>query len=189
MEELVKHFAWFKTWQQTPSYAQFKARPIAYFCSEFALETHIPTYSGGLGILAGDVIREAADRDVPLVGVGLYYQHGYICPTKLIDGELVEACVDFPPESVGLKPVLLSDGTRLKLKVPIQDVQVEVQAWEWSRAGVKVYLLDTELESNSAGDRRITDRLYIAHSETRLKQQIILGLGGLSLLEALKVHT
>lgn len=188
MEELLKHLAWLKAWQQTPGYAQFKARPIAYFCSEFALETHIPTYSGGLGILAGDVIREAADRGVPMVGVGLYYRHGYICPTKLVNGELVEACVDLTPDSVGLKPVLLGDGTRLKLKVPIQDVQVEVQAWEWSRADVKVYLLDTDLEGNAAGDRRITDRLYIAHSETRLKQQIILGLGGLRLLEALKLH-
>ncbi len=188
MVDLATHLDWFETWKQSTLYAHFKQRPIAYFCAEFALENRIPIFAGGLGILAGDVIREAADQGVPLVAIGLYYRQGYLCPTKRVAGELVEICVDIPAQSVGLEPVLLEDGTRLKIKVPIQDKQIEVQAWRWNRNELSVYLLDTDVESNSLTDRGITERLYISNGETRLKQEIVLGIGGLRLLEALKIH-
>lgn len=188
MPELASHLAWFDTWKQSTSYVHFKERPIAYFCAEYALESKIPTYAGGLGVLAGDVVREAADRDVPMVGIGIYYRHGYTCPTRLVDGELVEACEHIAPETVGLEPVLNTHGQRLTVTVPLQDAQVQIQAWKWSRGSVNVYLLDTDIEANNPADQRITERLYVAHSEMRLKQEIILGIGGLRLLEALGIH-
>ncbi len=188
MADLATNLAWFETWKQTNHYKQLAERPIAYFCAEYALESKIPTYAGGLGVLAGDVVHEAADRGVPMVAIGLYYQHGYICPDHETNGELVENCVDIPAESVGLAPVMTADGTRLKVKVPIQDRDIDVQVWVWTRAELKVYLLDSNVETNEAHDRRITERLYVANNETRLKQEIILGIGGLRVLEAFKIH-
>ncbi len=188
MVDLAQDLAWFETWKHSTTYAHFKDRPIAYFCAEYALESKIPTYAGGLGILAGDVIREAADRDVPIVGIGLYYRQGYICPTKVVNGKLVEICVDTPAPSVGLAQVLAEDGSPLKISVPMQDEHIIAHVWKWTRANADVYLLDTDVEPNKDADRKITERLYIAHSEMRLKQQIVLGIGGLRLLEALKIH-
>ena len=189
MVDLAQDLAWFETWKSSTTYAHLQQRPIAYFCAEFALESKIPTYAGGLGVLAGDVIREAADRDVPIVGVGLYYRQGYICPTKATeDGKLVEVCVNTPATSVGLEQVMGEDGAPLKIVVPIQDQHIEAQVWKWTRANVVVYLLDTDVEPNADSDRKITERLYVAHSEMRLKQQIVLGIGGLRLLEALQIH-
>lgn len=188
METLQQHLDWFAAWTKSTSFSRLKERPVAYFCAEFALENRVPTFSGGLGVLAGDVIREAADRGIPMVGVGLYYRHGYICPTTLVDGREVEACTDLAPERVGLAPVLDAAGATLLVHVPIQDRKVGVRAWKWNRGGGDVYLLDSDIESNTPSDRRITERLYVADKETRLKQEILLGIGGLRLLEALDIH-
>lgn len=188
MSDLNTQLEWFVPWKGSPEYERFAERPIAYFCAEYALDDRIPTYSGGLGVLAGDVVREAADRGVPLVGVGIYYRQGYACETKAVDGKQVEACTDIPPDKELLAPVLKPGGERLTVRVPIQDRYVEVQVWSWRREGITVYLLDSNLESNTPADRRITDRLYVDDKETRLKQELILGIGGLRLLEALKIH-
>ncbi len=187
MADHIADLSWFKTWLDTPQAAQLKTRPIAYFCAEYALENTVPTYAGGLGVLAGDVIREAGDRHMPMVAIGLYYHQGYLCATKKVKGKLVEICVDTTPESVGLEPVMLGD-TRLIIKVPIQDHDVDVQVWKWNKSGVDVYLLDSNVSTNSQADRVITQRLYVSDSERRFKQEIIMGIGGLRVLEALKIH-
>lgn len=188
METLQRHLDWFEAWSRTANRSRLQERPVAYFCAEFALDAGIPTYAGGLGVLAGDVIREAADRGVPMVGVGLYYRHGYVCPTSVVDGKEVESCVDIPPEGVGLSPVLDAEGGPVTVHVPIQDRQVSLRAWKWSRGDVAVYLLDSDVESNTPSDRAITARLYVADKETRLRQEILLGIGGLRLLEKIGVH-
>ncbi|MBI2551505.1 alpha-glucan family phosphorylase [Candidatus Uhrbacteria bacterium] len=180
--------AWFQSWKSSPDYAKFAARPIAYFCAEFALENRIPTFSGGLGVLAGDVVREAADRELHMVAVGLYYRLGYVCPTTNANGDMVEVCTEIPPQRVGLEPVLDGSGKPLLIRVPIQNRSIDVRAWKWTRGNLNAYLLDTDVETNTAADRAITHRLYVSDRETRFKQEIVLGIGGLRFLEALAIH-
>ena len=88
MASLDEQLNWFKDFRSTTQFNRLKQRPIAYFCAEYALAQNIKTYSGGLGILAGDVVREVSDRQIPMVAVGLYYHHGYICGTKNVGGEI-----------------------------------------------------------------------------------------------------
>lgn len=175
---------WFKAQQSKAQFQRFQERPIAYFCAEYALGQTIPTYAGGLGILAGDVVREAADQKLPFVAIGLYYHEGYVCDPE----EIMKVCVRTAPESVGFTPVLNEKGEPLNILVPIQDHDVIVQAWEFRQGENSVYMLDTDVEENTTDDRKITDRLYIGDKEVRLKQEIILGIGGLRLLEALNIH-
>ncbi len=175
---------WFKAQQSKAQFQRFQERPIAYFCAEYALWQTIPTYAGGLGILAGDVVREAADRKLPFVAVGLHYHKEYIRGS----GDAMKIPARITPEKVGLKPILNEKGERLNISVPIQDHDVIVQAWEFKQGENTIYMLDTDVKENTVADRRITDHLYIGDKEVRLKQEIILGIGGLRLLEALAIH-
>lgn len=168
--------AWFTEFHTTPNFERFSGRPIAYFCAEYALDAKLPLYAGGLGVLAGDVVREAADQGLPLIAIGLYYGSGYLSG---------EPC---PPDSVDLEPVLNPKGERIIVRIPMEDRVVQIQAWRWKRASVEVILLDTDFSANAQTDRRITDRLYVDDKQTRLKQEIVLGIGGLRLLEALNIH-
>jgi len=176
---------WFEKFRTTSEYKRLKDRPIAYFCAEYGLEDKLPIFSGGLGILAGDVIKEAMDQKLPMVAVGLYYHRGYICGDKALD---LSICEDLPPVQAGLIPVLDSNNKPLIIKVPIQDRDVFVQAWEKKLDRLSLYLLDTDLKENMQADRIITDRLYTDDKELRLKQSMILGIGGLRFLEAMKIH-
>lgn len=179
---------WFKEFEKTDQYERLKVRPIAYFCAEYCLANEVPTYAGGLGVLAGDTIREAADRDIPFIAVGLYYKKGYLCETRDVGGSPIEDCKVVMPQDVGLEPVVDADGNLLKISIPIQDHDVWCRVWRWKDDRVVVYMLCTDLEENSPQDRQITDRLYVMDKETRFKQEIILGIGGLRLLEALGIH-
>lgn len=145
----------------------FKDRPIAYFCAEFALDSHLPIYMGGLGILAGDYIREAADERAPVVGVGLFYDLN---------------------NSIKLDIVKDEQGNPLRIEVPIQDKKVTVQVFVYMVKSIPVFLLNTNIEENSTADRLITEKLYVTDREMRLKQELILGIGGLRMLEAIKIH-
>ena len=140
--------------------------PIAYFCAEFALESSLPTYAGGLGVLAGDYIREANDQHWPVVGVGLYYNFDNLNHVQ---------------------PLLNQDHTKLILTVPIADREVKFQVIQYSVGDIPVYLLDTNLEENSPSDRTISRKLYVADKETRLKQEILRGIGGERTLDALGI--
>lgn len=141
--------------------------PIAYFCAEYALDPDLPTYAGGLGILAGDYLRETASQNFPMVGVGLFYDFNN--PFKL------DAALD-------------AQGHPLLVDVPIQDKQIKVQVFVFMVGPNPVYLLNTNVNENSPVDRQITSKLYIADKEVRLKQELVLGLGGLRALEALKIN-
>jgi len=168
--------AWFEKFRAGSHFTRFAERPIAYFCAEYALDPKMPQYAGGLGVLAGDVVREAADRGLPMVAIGLYYRVGYRPAEPLA------------PETAGLEPVLDAKGERVIVKVPIEDRKVLIQAWKWKRAALDVLLLDTDMEANAEADRRVCDRLYVDDKQSRLKQEVILGIGGLRMLEALDIH-
>lgn len=170
---------WFDTFKTTPESKRLSQNPVAYFCSEFALDPNLPTYAGGLGVLAGDLVREAADQNFPLIGIGLYYHQGYV--------ERVPP-VHLQPEQSGLKPLQNEKGETVTFPVPMSDHQVFVRAWVFEKGNVKVYFMDTDLEQNSPADRHITDQLYTSEKEIRLKQEIVLGMGGIRLIEYLGIH-
>lgn len=156
---------------------------VAYVSMEVALDDAIPTYSGGLGVLAGDHLRAAADVGVPMVGITLLYHHGYFEQTVDAEGQQHEAPVQWDPGTV-------LERLPLEVVVVIADRQVHVGAWRYVVQGVRghqvpVYLLDTDVEVNEADDRAITDALYGGDHATRLAQEIVLGVGGVALLEAL----
>ena len=156
---------------------------VAYFSMEIALDPAIPTYSGGLGVLAGDTLRSAADLGVSMAGVSLVYRRGYFKQKLDIAGNQSEAPLEWRPEE------------KLELMKPVVTVTIEgrpvhVRAWRWVIEGidgdvVPVYLLDTDLPENSIEDRRLTDDLYGGDSRYRLYQEAILGIGGVELLPKL----
>lgn len=159
--------------------------PIVYFCAEYGLNDDIPTYAGGLGILASDIIREAAEQEIPLITVGLYYHAGYSCHDLFKDGIMIKNSGRVNPASVNLSPVVDEKNNRIIISLPIQDGLVYVQAWSLQIGSVRIYLLDTSISQNTEENRRITDHLYASSKEVRFKQEMVLGLGGLRLLEAL----
>lgn len=179
--------SWFKNFTESPEYKFMKDRPIVYFCAEYALSDMIPTYAGGLGILAGDLLREAAERKIPFTAIGLYYQQGYLFHDLYKEGVMIKSSGRINPESVGLKPVIDKKNKRIFVVIPIQDTYVYAQAWYMQMDTVTVYLLDTNIDQNNEENRRITDQLYTANAEMRFKQEIILSLGGLRILDALKI--
>ncbi len=175
---------WFNDFNSSDSYRKFQLRPVAYFCAEFCLydrtiyETgpqmrrDLSIYAGGLGILAGDVVREAADRHFPLVAVGLFYSDSK----------------DPGVAQRRLKIVLDNHHNLITVKIPLQGRRISVAAYEWLEKGVPVYLLTTDISQNEPRDRAITSSLYPGDKEKRLQQEIVLGLGGLRLLGALGIH-
>ncbi len=158
---------------------------VAYFSMEVCLEQAIPTYSGGLGVLAGDTLRSAADLGVPLVAVTLLHRKGYFEQTLDASGQQSESPVLWSPEEV-LEPV------DARASVTIEGRVVQVRAWKYSVKGIRghevpVFLLDTNMAENDEWDRTLTDTLYGGDEHYRLCQEIVLGMGGASLLSAIGV--
>jgi alpha-glucan phosphorylase-like protein len=162
--------------------------PIAYFCAEFGFDTNLPIYAGGLGILSGDTIKQAADEDIPFVGIGLLYR-GFGTIQKISeDGMQTEDDHLFDPTIVGLEHVY-KDEMPLFIKVHMTEVDVWVRCWKKTFSNnVTLYLLDTETDQNLPSERSITSTLYSGTQESLLKQQIILGVGGVKLLTTLGIQ-
>ncbi|MFC1747201.1 alpha-glucan family phosphorylase [Pseudomonadota bacterium] len=156
---------------------------IAYFSMEIGLKSAIPSYSGGLGVLAGDTLRSAADASLPMVGVTLLSRKGYFLQRLNNDGQQTEEAVHWPVDDY-LTP------TDTQAIVELEDRQVTIRAWRYDITGVDghivpVYLLDTDIETNSDFDRTLTDHLYGGDQYYRLCQEVILGIGGVRILRAL----
>jgi starch phosphorylase len=160
---------------------------VAYFSAEFALAECLPIYSGGLGVLAGDHLKAASDLGVPLVGVGLLYRYGYFRQTIDANGWQQEAYDRLVPEELPLRPVFASEGTPLEIGVPLGNRMVRARAWLAQVGRAPLYLLDTDIPVNREDDRWITGHLYGGDIDTRLRQEIVLGIGGARLLSALRV--
>jgi len=169
-------------------YAELLNKPIAYFSAEFALHRSLPIYSGGLGVLAGDHCKEASDLGVPLVGVGLYYTGGYFDQRIGVDGWQRDSDDPVDPTVNPVQRVNGADGKRCLVAVTVSGREVQVAAWRVMVGRVPVYLLDTDLEQNDPQDRKLTARLYTGAAEWRLRQEWILGVGGVRMLRALGIH-
>lgn len=163
------------------------AGPVAYFCAEFAVHDSIPIYSGGLGVLAGDHVKAASDLGVPMVAVGLLYSRGYFDQGFDAHGWQLASGEVFDPARLPLRRLHADDGSGL-VTLELHGRAVRLGAWEMKVGRTSIYLLDTDLEANEARDRDLTARLYESGQEQRLKQEWILGVGGVRLLEALDVE-
>jgi glycogen phosphorylase len=156
----------------------------AYFSPEFGLDASLPVYSGGLGILAGDHLKSARDLGVPLVGVGLLYRQGYFRQT-LVDGRQHE---NYPALDTATAPIVLEralDGTPLTVEVELDGDPVLAQVWRTDLPSAPAYLLDTDVQDNAPPLRAVTDRLYGPDREHRIRQEVLLGVGGARALTAL----
>ncbi len=158
---------------------------VAYFSMEFGLHETLPIYSGGLGVLAGDHLKEASDLGLPLVGVGLMYGEGYFSQRITEDGwqEAVNNPLNF--DELPVQPVLGKDGELLKIRVEFPERSVEACIWELRVGRVPLYLLDTDLDENAPNDRKLTARLYWSDIDLRIAQEVLLGVGGVRALRAL----
>lgn len=161
--------------------------PAAYFCAEYGVHNSLPNYSGGLGILAGDHLKSASDLNVPLVAIGLLYRFGYFRQRISHDGMQEEIYSDVFKSELALTPLLDEDGSRVTVSVHIRGREVFAKAWVARVGRISLYLLDTNVEYNSEVDRLITGHLYGGDSETRIVQEIVLGVGGIRLLRKLGI--
>ncbi len=152
--------------------------PVAYFSTEFGLHESLPIYSGGLGVLSGDHLKSASDLGVPLVGVGLFYKHGYF--TQRIDSEGRQAAeyVENDPATLPMKQVRDDSGAAVTIAVDLPGRTLYARIWRVEVGRTPLYLLDADLPANTAQDRLITAQLYVGDQRTRIEQEILLGIGG-----------
>jgi starch phosphorylase len=163
-------------------------RPVAFFCAEYGVHVSLPIYSGGLGALAGDLLKEASDCAVPMVAVGLMYRKGYFRQRIDASGWQHEYWIDTDPERLPTALVTGADGQPITIEVPIGEQNVTARIWRVDVGRVPLYLLDSDCPENAPLERWITARLYDADPETRLSQYILLGVGGVRALRALGIE-
>jgi starch phosphorylase len=161
--------------------------PIAYFSAEYGLHHSLPFYAGGLGFLAGDYIKECSDLRVPLVAVGFMYPEGYVRQRIREDGwqENLDQILD--RDAASISRVFNEKGEQIVVKVPLTEPPIHVAVWKVEVGRVCLYLMDTDIEINDPWNRSISARLYSGDVEQRLRQEIILGIGGSEVLEALGI--
>ncbi len=158
-------------------------KPVAYFCMEYGIHECLPLYSGGLGVLAGDHLKSASDLGFPLVAVGLFYKEGYF-EQSIVNGQQHADYRRVDPAELPMLPVM-KDGKRLLIDIPENHSTYQVQAWEVQVGRVKLYLLDAGIKGASWWHQQYTRRLYGGNNDTRMAQEILLGIGGIRLLRAL----
>lgn len=173
-------------WQREPI-AITREHPVAYFCAEFGVHTSLPLYSGGLGILAGDHLKSASDLGLPLVAVGLLYRYGYFVQRLRNDGWQEEHYGETFPNDLPIHLIRNADQTPLRIEVVIRGRNVLAQVWRADVGTVPLYLLDTNIPENVETDRWVTGHLYGGDRETRIVQEMLLGIGGVRLLRKLGV--
>ena len=194
-EEILKDKALMKRIQEI--YGQFREymdvepdrkRPsVAYFCMEYGIHSALKIYSGGLGMLVGDYVKEASDSNVDMCAIGFLYRFGYFTQSLAMDGQQI---ANYESQNFGSLPIvrqLDKDGSPLVIDVPYNNYQVHAYVWRANVGRVKLYLLDTDNEMNSEFDKPITHALYGGDWENRLKQEILLGIGGMLLLKKLGI--
>jgi starch phosphorylase len=180
LEQYMTGTTWFQeTYPETPSCR------VAYFSAEFGIHESIPIYSGGLGVLAGDHLKAASDLGVPLAGVGLMYREGYFRQYLNVDGWQQERYPENDFFNLPLIPETAEDGTPILVNVPFPGRDVWVRIWRIQVGRIPLYLLDANIPRNNPDDRQITARLYGGDQDMRIRQEMILGMGGIRALRAL----
>ncbi|WP_162601796.1 alpha-glucan family phosphorylase [Occallatibacter savannae] len=164
-----------------------RPRPVAYFSAEFGLHESIPIYSGGLGVLAGDHIKSASDLDIPLVGVGLFYGQGYFLQRLNSDGWQHEEYVDTDVTKLPMQVAIGANGQPITLKLQTRSGVISAKVWRMRVGRCDLLLLDSDVEGNEPQDRDLTSRLYGGDNRTRIRQELLLGVGGYRVLRAMGI--
>ncbi len=161
---------------------------IAYFCAEYAVDERLPIYAGGLGVLAGDHLKTAGDLGVPLVAVGLLYSSGYFTQRLDAEGRQQASPAEFEPDKAGLAPVLDQMRSELRIPIPMAGGTLHARLWRKEVGPIPLFLLDTNIEENTPEERHITQRLYDSGHDMRLRQEIVLGIGGVRAIRTLALQ-
>jgi starch phosphorylase len=173
--------------ERPPAAGIDRDHPVAFLCAEYGVHVSLPIYSGGLGALAGDLLKEASDRAIPMVAVGLMYRKGYFRQRIDAAGWQHEYWIDTDPPRLPAARVTGPDGAPMTVEIPIYDATVAAHVWGVDVGRVPLFLLDTDISRNEAIERWITARLYDADPTTRLAQYVLLGIGGMRALQALGI--
>ena len=185
LDSYLSHVSQEQTWAAQAAPHITPDHPVAYFCIEFGIHESLPLYCGGLGVLAGDFLKSASDLGLPVVGVGLFYQQGYFTQRLNRSGWQEAIYTSSDPDLMPIEPVCNEHGQRLKIRVLIRQRRVKAQVWQVQIGRSLLYLLDTNLPDNDPLDRRLTERLYAGNPDLQIAQSMLLGIGGVQLLQAL----
>lgn len=164
------------------------SRPVAYFSAEFGIHESLPIYSGGLGVLSGDHIKSASNLGIPLVAIGLFYSQGYFRQLLDDDGYQREEYIDTQVANLPILPALNPDGEPITVAVQTRSGSLLAKVWKMQVGRVRLFLLDTNIEENAPEDRQLTSRLYGGDQRTRIRQELVLGVGGTKALAALGIN-
>ncbi|HZZ72066.1 MAG TPA: alpha-glucan family phosphorylase [Pirellulales bacterium] len=175
-----------QTWGRTHA-GVLGAQPVAYFSAEFGMHESIPIYSGGLGVLSGDHIKSASGLGIPLVAIGLYYDQGYFKQHLDLDGYQQEEYLDTKVEEMPMEPALGQDGRQIIIKTDTRSGALYTKVWRVAVGRVTLYLLDSDVDGNRPEDRELTSRLYGGDHRTRIRQELVLGVGGVRALRELGI--
>ncbi len=168
--------------------ANLRSRPVAYFSAEFGLHESLPIYSGGLGVLAGDHLKSASDLGIPLIGIGLLYDQGYFRQSLDSNGWQKEAYLNADPDLLPIEKVTGPDGIPLQISIETNNGVLYARLWRVDVGRTTLYLLDSNVPENSESDRALTARLYGGDARIRIRQELLLGVGGIRALKTLGIH-
>jgi starch phosphorylase len=175
-----------RTWGATNA-GVLGARPVAYFSAEFGIHESLPIYSGGLGVLSGDHVKSASGLGVPMVAVGLFYTQGYFRQRLDENGYQNEEYIDTNVDALPMKPALSPQGTPITVELETRNGSLLAKVWKVEVGRVPLYLLDSNVEGNRPEDRLLTSRLYGGDERTRVRQELVLGVGGVRALHELGI--
>ncbi len=184
--QLREYLSTQKTWANTNA-GVLGAYPVAYFSAEFGIHESVPIYSGGLGVLSGDHIKSASGLGVPLVAIGLFYSQGYFKQRLNSEGYQEEEYQDTKVENLPLEPARDTEGRPITVTVPTRVGDIMARVWQMGVGRVRLFLLDCSIDDNSPEDRQLTNRLYGGDERQRIRQELVLGVGGVKALEALGI--
>ncbi|MEX0865990.1 MAG: alpha-glucan family phosphorylase, partial [Pirellulales bacterium] len=183
---LKEYMASNTTWGATHA-GVLGAKPVAYFSAEFGIHESVPIYSGGLGVLSGDHIKSASGLGVPLVAIGLFYDQGYFRQHLDSEGMQQEEYLDIKVDNLPMEPAVGDDGQPIMVSIETRDGKLFAKVWLMRVGRVNLYLLDCDVEGNRPEDRELTSRLYGGDVRTRIRQELVLGVGGVRALRALGI--
>ena len=163
------------------------SKPVVYFSAEFGIHESVPIYSGGLGVLSGDHVKSASGLGIPLVAVGLFYKQGYFKQHLDLDGYQHEEYLQSRVECLPLEPAIGTDGQPLSVAIDTRSGQIRAKVWRMAVGRVSLYLLDTDVDGNTPEDRELTSRLYGGDSRVRIRQELLLGVGGVRAIRGLGI--
>jgi len=182
-KEMTDGNSWYAT-----KYPDLRQKSIAYFSMEFAIHNSLPIYAGGLGVLAGDLCKEASDLGIPMVAVGFMYPQGYFRQRISPEGWQEEEYSSLDFSKAPVTAVSSEEGKQCLAEVQLGNRTLHIGAWLVNLGRVDLYLIDTDIEENTPQDRQLSNRLYTADPENRLQQEVLLGIGGVRILRALGIE-